>query len=119
MITHVVLLKFKPGIGDADISGLEALLDDLPNKIEEIKMFEFGRDIVRSDRSYDFALLSLFANRPALGRYQKHPAHQPVAERIKVMCASVITVDFTGSDAGSLSAGPPEWERDPLERTRL
>lgn len=119
MITHVVLLKFKPGIGDADISSLEVLLDDLPNKIAEIKMFEFGRDIVRSDRSYDFALVSLFANRPALERYRNHPVHQPVVEKIKAMSANVITVDFSGSDADSLSAGPPEWERDPLGRPRL
>ena len=119
MITHVVMLKFKPETGEEEIRGLEALLDDLPNRIDEIRMYEFGRDVVRSPRSYDFALVSLFANRPALERYQSHPAHQPVLEKIKAVCAEVITVDFQGSDAGALTAGPPEWERDPLARTRL
>jgi hypothetical protein len=119
MITHVALLKFKPGTGDAEIRALEALLDDLPNQITEIQMCEFGRDIVHAARSYDFALVSLFANRPALERYQAHSAHQPVVEKIKALCADVITVDFPGPDSGSLSAGPPEWERDPLARTRL
>jgi len=62
MINHVVLMKFKPGASQADIEDLEKSLDDLPNKIIEIHSYEFGRDLVRSDRSYDFALVSLFAN---------------------------------------------------------
>jgi hypothetical protein len=118
MINHVVLMKFKPEVSDADIRELEKRLDDLPNKIMEIQMYEFGRDLLHSERSYDFALVSLFANSQALERYQKHPEHLPVIEKVKTMCESVITVDFAGSDAGSSSAGPPEWERDPFERLR-
>jgi hypothetical protein len=119
MIHHVVLLKFKPDVTDADIRGLETLLGTLPDKIMEIQVYEFGKDLVGSERSYDFALVSLFANLPALERYQKHPDHLPVAEKIKAMSASVATVDFAGPDASATSAGPPEWERDPFERLRL
>jgi hypothetical protein len=119
MITHVVLMKFKPGVGDAEIRELEQRLDELPNKIMDIKMYEFGRDIVRSERSYDFSLVSLFTNLPALERYQKHPDHLPVAEKIKAMCDSLITADFYGSDSAATEAGTPEWERDPFERLKL
>jgi len=52
MITHIVLMKFKPGVKDSQIGDLEKHLNDLPNKITEIHLYEFGRDVARSDRSY-------------------------------------------------------------------
>jgi hypothetical protein len=118
MLNHVVLMKFKPEVGEADIRALEQALDELPNKIMEIRVYEFGRDILRTERSYDFALVSLFANRPALERYQKHPDHLPVAAKIRSMCSDIVTVDFTGADSAATEAGPPEWERDPWERLK-
>ena len=37
---------------DRDVSQqLEALLEDLPNKIIEIHLYEFGRDVLQTDRS--------------------------------------------------------------------
>ena len=60
MINHVVLIKFKAGIKDTDIDELEKILDHLPDKIIEIQTYEFGRDLLRTERSYDFALVALF-----------------------------------------------------------
>jgi Stress responsive A/B Barrel Domain len=119
MIHHVVLLKFKPEVSESDISDLEKCLEDLPNKIMEIKVYEFGRDMVHASESYDFALVALFANLQALDRYRKHSDHLPVVAKIKTMCSSVVTVDFRSSDASSTSAGPPEWERSPFERLKF
>lgn len=113
MLNHVVLMKFKPEVCEEDIRELEKALDLLPNKIMEIKMYEFGRDILRSDRSYDFALVSLFANLSALKRYQEHAEHLPVAARIKSMCSNIVTVDFAGSDSSAAEAGSADLERDP------
>jgi hypothetical protein len=118
MLNHVVLMKFKAGVTEEAILDLEKSLDQLPNKIMDIKMYEFGRDILRSPRSHDFALVSLFANPMALQRYQNHPDHLPVVEKIKAMCENVVTVDFYGSDAGSAEAGPEAWERDPFEKLK-
>ena len=99
MLTHVVSMKFKSGVAEADIDDLEKSLDELPNSIVEIKMYELGRDVLHTERSYDFALVALFANEEALQRYSKHPEHQKVLEKIKRLCESVITVDFFGTDA--------------------
>ena len=114
MITHVVLLKFKSEVSDAQIEELTKSLDELPNKITEIHSYEFGRDLVRSERSYDFALVSLFANLEALKRYLKHRDHLPVAEKIQNMCDSVITVDFEGPDTGSTGIERPIWDIKPI-----
>ena len=116
MINHIVLLKFKPGVSEVDIEELERLLDELPNKITEIHAYEFGRDLVHSARSYDFALVALFANLDTLERYQTHPQHQPVVKKIQEICESVNTVDFEGSDAGSISIERPALDINPLRR---
>jgi len=110
MLNHVVMMKFKSGVEESEIKELEKMLDDLPNKITEIHSYEFGRDIIRSSRSYDFALVSLFANPEALERYGQHRHHQPVLKKIKQICETVATVDFEGSNAGSV-----EIERSSLD----
>lgn len=107
MLNHVVLMKFKPGVSEADIDNLEQTLDDLPNTIVEIQMYEFGRDILHTARSYDFALVSLFANQEALQRYQQHAAHMAVGSRLKELCAQIVTVDFLGTDAADLKSKTP------------
>jgi hypothetical protein len=114
MLNHVVLLKFKSGVSNADIEELEKMLDDLPNRITEIHSYEFGRDVVRSQRSFDFALVSLFANVEALERYQQHRQHLPVLKKIKQLCENVVTVDFEGSNAGSIDIDRPAWDFKPI-----
>ena len=60
MLRHVVFFKFKDGVGEEGIVDLEKSLAELPPVIPEILTYEFGRDVVRSERSYDLALLSTF-----------------------------------------------------------
>jgi hypothetical protein len=114
MLNHIALIKFKPSVDETEIQMVEDLLDDLPNKIVEIHQYEFGRDIIQSERSYDFALVALFANPESLQRYQEHPDHLAVVKKLKSMSENIVTVDFLGSDAGTLKdripdQGLPEW----------
>ena len=104
MIMHVVLMKFKPDTPESEIAALSALLENLPNKIPEIQMYEFGANVIPSERAYDFALVSLFANPEALSRYQQHPDHLPVVEKLKAMCTDIAAVDFKGADAAAARA---------------
>jgi hypothetical protein len=95
------MMKFRLDVENEDIEALEKSLNELPNAIVEIYTYEFGRNVVRSDRSYDFALVSSFANVEALERYQRHPDHLKVVEMLKNKCEKIITVDFEGTDASS------------------
>ena len=110
MLHHIVLIKFKPETNDAQIAALEKQFDALPDQIIEIQLYEFGRDVVRSERSYDFALVSGFANLDAMKRYQVHPAHQKVVGYLKEISADIRAVDF------ETQYSPPEnlVEPDPL-----
>lgn len=94
MLKHVVFMKFKPGTPAEAIRDLERSLGALPAVIPEIKQYEFGPDVLRSERSYDFALVSAFEDLDALKRYQVHPDHVVVLNKVRAMCDSILAVDF-------------------------
>jgi hypothetical protein len=94
MIKHVVVMKFKKDAQESGIGELEKKLSALPGEISEIKSYEFGRDVIRSERSYDFALVSVFEDMESLKRYRIHPRHQEALKIVKELCESVIVADF-------------------------
>ena len=94
MLTHVVLFKFKAEATAEQTSQLEAGLKGLPALIAEIREFRVGRDVIRSERSYDLGLVSAFDDLAAMQRYQVHPAHQEVVALVKSLCSGVVAVDF-------------------------
>lgn len=94
MIRHIVFFKFKADASDHAIADLEASLNGLPALIAEIRAFSCGRDVLRSARSYDFALVADFDDLAALDRYQVHPDHQAVVAKVKMLAESVVAVDF-------------------------
>ena len=96
MITHIVLFKFKSETTEAEIQQLAEGLGGLPQSIEEIREFRFGKDVVRSERSYDLGLVSSFEDLDALQRYNVHPEHQKVVTQVKTIASNVVTVDFEG-----------------------
>lgn len=94
MITHIVLFKFKPETTEDQVQQLAEGLGGLPEVIEEIREFRFGRDVLRTERSYDLGLVSSFDDLAALQRYQVHPAHQKVVSHVKAIASSVVAVDY-------------------------
>ncbi|AOY60330.1 MULTISPECIES: Dabb family protein [Desulfococcus] len=94
MIRHLVFLKFKTDVAQGAIAEIEAGLAALPGVIPEIRYYDFGRDVMRSPRSYDFALVSLFDDLDALKRYSEHPSHQAVLQKILAATEQIAAVDF-------------------------
>ena len=94
MIKHVVFFKFKPDISaaerEAGISGLRGL----PGKIDFIRSFELGEDVLKSPRSWDLVLVATYDDLDALQTYATHPDHVPVAELLKALCTDVGSVDY-------------------------
>ncbi len=95
MLTHVVLFKFKPGTTAQDIQDLAEGLGGLSHSIEEVREFRFGADMLHTERSYDFALISSFDDLDAMQRYQVHPEHQKVLAHVRAISSNVIAVDYT------------------------
>jgi hypothetical protein len=101
------MMKFRPGVTDDEIDELAALLDGLPDKIDEIQSYDFGRDVVRSERSYDFALVSIFANLDTLKHYQAHPDHQVVLKKLGPMCENIVAVDYENAPYREMGEDDP------------
>jgi hypothetical protein len=94
MLKHVVFMKFKPAVTASDIDQLKQALGGLPALIPEIREFVFGQDILRTERSWDFGLVSTFENVDAMNRYQVNPDHQIVVQKVRAMCDAIVVVDF-------------------------
>lgn len=93
MLTHVLCLRWGEGHGGAAGEArtrLEALVGVVPS----LRSLVAGPDVVRSDRSWDFALVATFDDRAGLDAYATHPAHVEVAEWLRERRGPVAVVDF-------------------------
>ena len=84
MFRHVVLFRWKPGTGAAELAALERALAELPAQVPEIESYRYGRDAGLTEGNFDFAIVAEFADEAAWRRYVDHPAHRKlVAERVR------------------------------------
>ena len=94
MITHIVFFKFDNPSWEK-ISETRNRLLGMSGKIPGIRHLEVGIDEVRSERSYDLALVTQFDSLADLKAYQEHPLHAgEVVPHLKTVCSSIITVDY-------------------------
>ncbi len=98
MIKHIVMWKLKDshdGLSKSEIAKkLKSELEDLKNKIPQIKKIEAGINFNPSDASYDVALYSSFESKEDLAIYQKHPDHMKVAEFVSQIRTERCVVDY-------------------------
>jgi hypothetical protein len=94
MVKHVVMFKFKPEIDAGRRRQVLDELRDLAGKIEEIREFDVGEDVLHSPRSWDAVLISSFDGLQALDLYQRHEGHQQVAVKLKSISDAIAAVDY-------------------------
>jgi hypothetical protein len=96
MITHVVLAKLKDQSAQ-NIESTRLLLSSLNGKIPSLRRLEVGKDLIRSERSYDVALIARFDDFNGLKAYQTHPIHVPISDKLRELAASIVAVDYESS----------------------
>lgn len=94
MIRHVVFFKFKPEASAADIPAVLDQLRALPDKIDVIRSFEVGEDVLHSPRSWDAVLIATYDDLQALDIYTRHDDHVDVALKLREISDAVGSVDF-------------------------
>lgn len=93
MIKHIVFLKVKDGNNEI-ITSLIDQLNRLPSLIKEIKFYEVGKNISKSQNAYDVSLISLFETINDLEIYRSHEQHQKVLSYIKENQIETRVVDY-------------------------
>jgi hypothetical protein len=94
MITHIVFFRLIDPAPE-NIAATRGILLGMNGKIPEIRHLEVGVDVIRSERSYDLAIVTRFDSLADLKAYQVHPCHaRDVVPYLKSVCSSIITVDF-------------------------
>jgi hypothetical protein len=89
-----VFFKFKAEATGEQLEAAFAALRALPEKIDFIRQFEVGKDVLHSPRSWDAVLVSTFDDLQSLDAYARHEDHLPVIDLMKTVCESVGSVDF-------------------------
>lgn len=93
MLTHIVFFRFADPTPET-LESTKSILLDMKGKIPQLLDIEVGIDIVRSERSYDLALITRFESLEAMEAYQVHPVHQKVIEHVKAVKGSTVAVDY-------------------------
>lgn len=94
MFTHIVFFKLKDR-NTENIKKAKEILMKVDGKIPALKTIKIGIDVVKSDRSYDLALIATFDSIKDMEAYQIHPVHvNEVLANLKPMMDSSVSVDF-------------------------
>ncbi len=98
MIKHIVFFKLKDQAAGAtrseNLQALKNKLEKLPGRINVIRAFEVGVNLLQNQDGYDLALYSSFEDQAALNCYRDHPAHQEVVTFIDNITTGRTAVDY-------------------------
>jgi hypothetical protein len=94
MIKHIVFFKFKPEVGSGRRQSVLDELRALPDKIDVIRSFEIGEDIMHSPRAWDAVEIATYDDLEALEAYTRHDDHLEVVLKLKEICDAIGSVDY-------------------------
>jgi Stress responsive A/B Barrel Domain len=94
VIRHVVMFKLKPGVSEAQRDEWLEMSRRLHERIELVRAFSIGADLLRLPRSYDAAVVANFESLEDVRACAEHPAHLPAVE----LSERIISVNFEVPD---------------------
>ncbi|WP_394236429.1 Dabb family protein [Niallia oryzisoli] len=95
MIEHIVLIRFKNELSNAQLDELIQKTLSLKDYIPGIIDIQQGRNFSTRSKGYEIALTARFTDRAALENYLPHPKHQEILASLKELgLEDTIVVDF-------------------------
>lgn len=94
MIRHVVLFAFKADASPAAFEEWRAGLDRMRGNIPGMLRLSHGADVVRGQRSFDYAIVADFETLADIDVYNDHPLHEPLKSFSFPNSESIHSVDF-------------------------
>lgn len=95
-LRHVVLFKFKEGTTPADIQKVEAAFSALPNKIPEIKGYEWGINNSPEglEKGFTHCFFLTFDDEAGRAVYLPHPDHKAFGVVLTPYLDDVLVLDY-------------------------
>lgn len=95
-LRHVVLFKFKENASDEDIAAVEEAFSALPDKIPEIKDYEWGTNNSPEglDKGFTHCFFVTFESEEDRAIYLPHPEHKKFVEVLEPHLEDVLVVDY-------------------------
>ncbi len=81
-LRHIALLRFKPGTTDDQIQAVLDGLGTMPERMDFIRRYEFGRDVGIMEGNPQVALVADFDSADDWHSYQDHPDHQLLVKEV-------------------------------------
>lgn len=105
MITHVVLMKFKPENKAQHMEQARKQLLAMLGRIESLRSIEVGTNVLPSDRALDLALITRFDDLAGLSAYATHPVHAAVKTFLQTVLEISYVVDYDAPARGTSTDG--------------
>ncbi len=99
-LRHVVLFKFKESSSEEDINEVEEAFFALPDKISEIKDYEWGTNNSPEgiNKAYTHCFLVTFESEEDRAVYLPHPAHKAFIEVLEPHLDDVLVIDYWANE---------------------
>lgn len=100
LLRHVVLFSFKEGSSVEQIKAVTDAFAALPQKISQVKSFEWGTNNSPENLNQGFTHCFLvgFASEADRAIYLTHPAHLSFVEILKPILDKVLVIDYWASE---------------------
>lgn len=95
-LRHIVLLKFKENTSAEDITKVEKAFAALPNKIPEIKGFEWGinNSTENLNKGFTHSFLLTFDSEEGRAIYLPHPSHKAFVKILEPVLDDALVIDY-------------------------
>jgi len=93
MFHHVVFFKLKERTRE-NAEKIRDALEGMRGKVEQLRHLEIGIDELRTERSWDVALITRFDSRADMEAYLVHPVHKAAAAVLAELREASIVVDW-------------------------
>ncbi len=95
MLHHIVLFSFREDLSAAERAAILEAIRGLKANVPALRSLDVGENISTARaQGYTHVLLETFDDRAGLAAYATHPAHVPVAARLRDAAAQVLAVDL-------------------------
>lgn len=100
LLRHVVLFKFKDSASADDITKVIEAFADLPNKIPDIKGFEWGinNSPENLDKGFTHSFILTFDSEEGRENYLPHPDHKAFGDIVGPVLDDVLVIDYWTED---------------------